>query len=86
MLYCYRSCSWISSAAITTLTAEVTEHKRADEHVWQLTISDPLAGLGNYRRLFDAFDSEVKTQGTGRWLAMLLPCRSDLVDVPASRA
>lgn len=48
---------------MTTLAAEVTEHDRADEHVWQLAITDPLAGLGSYRRLFDAFDSEVKKHG-----------------------
>lgn len=55
--------------AVTTLAlaAEVTEHKRADEHVRQLAVTDPLTGLANYRRLLDAFDSEVKRYGcTGR--------------------
>jgi len=55
--------------AVTTLAlaAEVTEHKRADEHIRQFT------GLANYRRLLDAFDSEIKRYGrTGRCFAVLL--------------
>jgi diguanylate cyclase (GGDEF)-like protein len=61
--------------AITTLAlaAEVTEHKRADEHVRQLAVTDPLTGLANYRRLLDAFDTEITRYGrTGRSFALLL--------------
>ena len=61
--------------ALTTLAlaAEVTEHKRADEHVRQLAVTDPLTGLANYRRLLDALDSEIKRYGrTGRSFAVLL--------------
>jgi diguanylate cyclase (GGDEF)-like protein len=61
--------------ALTTLAlaAEVTEHKRADEHVRQLAVTDPLTGLANYRRLLDALDSEIKRYGrVGRSFAVLL--------------
>ena len=67
--------SFMGIMAITTLVlaAEVTEHNRADEHVRQLAATDPLTGLANYRRLLDAFDSEIKRHGrTGRSFAVLL--------------
>jgi hypothetical protein len=62
-LYCHCNRSWVSSAAMTTLAAEVTERKLADEHVRQFAITDPLAVLGSYRGLIDVFDSEVKRHG-----------------------
>ncbi len=43
--------------------AEVTAHKRSDERVQQMAVSDPLTGLANYRRLLDALDSEIKRYG-----------------------
>jgi len=51
--------------AITTLAlaAEVTEHKRADERVRNLAVSDPLTGLANYRQLVEALDTEIKRFG-----------------------
>jgi len=53
--------------------SEVTEHKRSDEQVQQMAVSDPLTGLANYRRLLDALDSEIKRHGrTGRSFAVLL--------------
>jgi diguanylate cyclase (GGDEF)-like protein len=54
--------AFMGITALTTLAlaAEVTEHKRADEHVRQLAVTDPLTGLANYRRLLDALDSEIK--------------------------
>ena len=67
--------SFIGVVAITTLAlaAEVTEHKHADEHIRRLAVTDPLTGLANYRRLVDAFDSEIKRYGrTGRSFAVLL--------------
>jgi diguanylate cyclase (GGDEF)-like protein len=67
--------AFVGITALTTLTfaAEVTEHKRADEHVRQLVVTDPLTGLANYRRLLDALDSEIKRYGRiGRSFAMLL--------------
>jgi diguanylate cyclase (GGDEF)-like protein len=67
--------SFMGIMAVTTLVlaAEVTEHNRADEHVRQLVVTDPLTGLANYRRLLDTFDSEIKRYGrTGRSFAVLL--------------
>ncbi len=55
------------------LAAEVTEHRRSDERVQQMAVSDPLTGLANYRRLLDAIDSEINRHGrTGRSFAVLL--------------
>lgn len=50
----------IVSILTLALAAEVTEHNRADERVRQLSITDPLTGLANYRRLMEVLDSEIK--------------------------
>jgi len=67
--------AFIAIMATTTLSlaAEVTEHKRADERVRQLAVTDPLTGLANYRRLLDALDLEIKrSERSGRPFAILL--------------
>jgi integral membrane sensor domain MASE1 len=67
--------SFMGIVSITTLAlaAEITEHRRADDHVRQLAITDPLTGLANYRRLLEAFNSEIKRYGrTGRSFAVLV--------------
>ena len=52
---------------------DLTERKRAEEKVQLLAVTDPLTGLGNYRRLVEALDAEVKRTGrTGRPFAVLL--------------
>src|SRR5258707_3351509 len=52
---------------------DVTERKHAEEKVQLLAVTDPLTGLGNYRRLVEALDAEVKRTGrTGRPFAVLL--------------
>jgi diguanylate cyclase (GGDEF)-like protein/PAS domain S-box-containing protein len=52
---------------------DVTERKQAEEKVQLLAVTDPLTGLGNYRRLVEALDAEVKRTGrTGRPFAVLL--------------
>lgn len=52
---------------------DLTEHKHAEEKVQLLAVTDPLTGLGNYRRLVEALDAEVKRTGrTGRPFAVLL--------------
>ena len=52
---------------------DITERKRLEEEMRQLASSDPLTGLGNYRRLEDAFETETKWfQRTGRSAAVLL--------------
>ena len=67
--------AFVGVMAITTmvLAAEVTEHKRADERVHHLAVTDPLTGLANYRRLLDALDSEIKRyERTPRPFAVVL--------------
>jgi diguanylate cyclase (GGDEF)-like protein/PAS domain S-box-containing protein len=52
---------------------DLTERKQAEEKVQLLAVTDPLTGLGNYRRLVEAVDAEVKRTGrTGRPFAVLL--------------
>jgi diguanylate cyclase (GGDEF)-like protein/PAS domain S-box-containing protein len=52
---------------------DVTERKEAEEQLQLLAITDPLTGLGNYRRLVQALDAEVKrSERTGRPFAVLL--------------
>jgi diguanylate cyclase (GGDEF)-like protein len=63
----------ITGVTALVLAAEVTEHKRAEEHAQQLATSDALTGLANYRRLLDALDQEIKRYGrTGKSFAVLL--------------
>ena len=53
---------------------DITERKRLEEEMRQLALSDPLTGLGNYRRLEDAFETETK------WFQRTRPvCRGALV-------
>jgi diguanylate cyclase (GGDEF)-like protein/PAS domain S-box-containing protein len=52
---------------------DLTERKNAEAEVQLLALTDPLTGLGNYRRLVEALDAEVKRTGrTGRPFAILL--------------
>jgi diguanylate cyclase (GGDEF)-like protein/PAS domain S-box-containing protein len=52
---------------------DLTARKHAEEKVQLLAVTDPLTGLGNYRRLVEALDAEVKRTGrTGRPFAVLL--------------
>ena len=52
---------------------DVTERKHAEEKVQLLAVTDPLTGLGNYRRLTEALDAEVKRAArTERPFAVLL--------------
>jgi diguanylate cyclase (GGDEF)-like protein len=63
----------VTALPTLALAAEVAEHRRADEHVRQLAVTDPLTGLANYRRLLDAIDFEIKRYGrVGRPFAVLL--------------
>jgi diguanylate cyclase (GGDEF)-like protein len=61
--------------AITTLVlaAEITEHRRSEERVKNLAVSDPLTGLANYRQIVDALENEIKRYGrTERRFVVLL--------------
>jgi integral membrane sensor domain MASE1 len=63
----------ITALPTLALAAEATEHKRAEEYVRQLAVTDPLTGLANYRRLLDTLDSEIKRYGrVGRPFSVLL--------------
>lgn len=67
--------AFMGVTALTTLAlaAETAEHKRADEYVRQLAVTDPLTGLANYRRLLDTLDSEIKRSArVGRSFSVLL--------------
>ncbi len=61
--------------AVTSLifAAEATEHRRAEEHVRELVVTDPLTGLANYRRLREVLDAEIKRFGrTAKSFAVIL--------------
>jgi len=52
---------------------DLSERKHAEEKVQLLAVTDLLTGLGNYRRLVEALDAEIKRTGrTGRPFAVLL--------------
>jgi diguanylate cyclase (GGDEF)-like protein/PAS domain S-box-containing protein len=52
---------------------DVTDRKKAQEQLQLLTVTDPLTGLGNYRRLVETLDAESNRCGrTGRSFAVLL--------------
>jgi diguanylate cyclase (GGDEF)-like protein/PAS domain S-box-containing protein len=52
---------------------DVTERKEAEEQLQLLAVTDSLTGLGNYRRLVEGLDAEVKrSERTGRPFAILL--------------
>ena len=52
---------------------DLTERKRAESQAQLLAITDPLTGLGNYRRLLDVLHAEIERSGrTGRPFAVLL--------------
>jgi diguanylate cyclase (GGDEF)-like protein len=57
--------SFMGIIAVTTLVlaAETSEHKRAEERVRNLAVSDPLTGLANYRQLVEALETEIKRFG-----------------------
>ena len=52
---------------------DLTERKQAESQARLLAVTDPLTGLGNYRRLLDVLHSEIERSGrTGRPFAVLL--------------
>jgi diguanylate cyclase (GGDEF)-like protein/PAS domain S-box-containing protein len=54
-------------------TFDLTERKSGEERAQLLALTDPLTGLGNYRRLLDALHAEIERSGrTGRPFAVLL--------------
>jgi diguanylate cyclase (GGDEF)-like protein len=58
---------------VLTVIRDITERKRLEEELRQLSRNDPLTGLGNYRRLQETFDSEAQWfHRVGRSFALLL--------------
>lgn len=52
---------------------DLTKHKQAESQAQLLTITDPLTGLGNYRRILDVLSAEIERSGrTRRPFAVLL--------------
>jgi len=52
---------------------DLTKRKQAESQARLLAITDPLTGLGNYRRLLDVLHAEIERSGrTGRPFAVLL--------------
>ena len=52
---------------------DITERRLAEEEIRHLALTDPLTGLANCRRLFDALDSEIRRcDRTTRSFAVLL--------------
>jgi diguanylate cyclase (GGDEF)-like protein/PAS domain S-box-containing protein len=52
---------------------DLTERKQVETQAQRLAITDPLTGLGNYRRLLDVLHAEIERSGrTGRPFALLL--------------
>jgi len=62
-----------SAVAVLALSAEMFEHRRAQEQAHNLAISDSLTGLANYRQMVEALESEIKRFGrTERPFVVLL--------------
>jgi diguanylate cyclase (GGDEF)-like protein/PAS domain S-box-containing protein len=52
---------------------DLTERKKAEAQLQHLAVTDPLTGLGNYRRLVEVLAAEIERSGrTGRPFAILL--------------
>jgi diguanylate cyclase (GGDEF)-like protein len=50
----------IIAVVTTAFAAEFSERQRAEGHALFLAASDPLTGLGNYRKLFDNLETEIR--------------------------
>jgi diguanylate cyclase (GGDEF)-like protein len=67
--------AFVGVVAVTTmgLAAVFAERRGAEEQARLLSLSDPLTGLGNYRKLIDTLESEIRRSShTGRPFALLL--------------
>ena len=64
--------TFVTALTTLVLAAVVEERRRAEEQLRKLSVTDPLTGLANYRRLVDVLDAEVRrTQRTERPFALL---------------
>ncbi|MBI2994948.1 MAG: MASE1 domain-containing protein [Gammaproteobacteria bacterium] len=63
----------VTSVMTLALAAEVFQRRRAEERANSLAITDPLTGLANYRRLFEALEFEMgRSRRSGRSFAIML--------------
>ena len=70
---------YVCSVMTLALAAEVRQRRRAEREAHLLAISDPVTGLGNYRRLVDALELEIKrSERTNRPFAFVLFDLDDL--------
>jgi diguanylate cyclase (GGDEF)-like protein len=73
--------SFLGVCAVMTLAlaAEVRQRRRAEREARSLAVSDAVTGLGNYRRLVDALEMEIKrAERTNRPFAFVLLDLDDL--------
>ncbi|HET9216689.1 MAG TPA: MASE1 domain-containing protein [Terriglobia bacterium] len=73
--------SFLGVCAVMTLAlaAEVRQRRRAERAAHALAVSDPVTGLGNYRRLVDALEHEIKrSERTSRPFAFVFFDLDDL--------
>ena len=73
--------TFMAVTALTTLAlaAVVSERRAAEKQLRRLAVSDPLTGLGNYRRLIAALEGEImRSQRTERPFALLFLDLDDL--------
>ncbi len=67
--------AFIGVVAVMTMgfATVLADRQRAEDRALQLAVSDPLTGLGNYRKVMDALESEIKrSDRTRRSFAFLL--------------
>jgi len=67
--------AFIAVVAVMTLSLAVlfAEHQRAEAQAQVLAVSDPLTGLGNYRKLIETVEQEIRrSDRTARPFALLL--------------
>ena len=73
--------TFMAVTALTTLAlaAVVSERRAAEKRLRRLAVSDPLTGVGNYRRLIAALEGEImRSQRTERPFALLFLDLDDL--------
>jgi len=73
--------SFLGVCGVMTLAiaTDVRQRRRAEREARSLAVSDPVTGLGNYRRLVDSLEREIKrAERTGRPFAFVLFDLNDL--------